>query len=650
MALISIKVDREGIAGEATYGKMYINIPKESYSVIKNRKIMLNQSQVAKFQKYKTSLGVGNVTINNDSRIMNYCKENSDGSAIFTCYTLEDLPRKVKIKKSTCIPTGTYVVTLVNSPKFGRGCPAINNVPNFDGIRIHAGTSHSWTDGCVLVGFERTSKNTRLSSAASAEAVLWTLLANLVNVGNSLNIVIKFTFKTELKDEVVSTPTETNVQEAISYMNSGFIGATNKNNYTSVGPAGDCGCYSLSQFDPDEKGDYAKQNVKKFLTKIADHVYDTVKNRVDIKSFTNGVASTGTTNVSIVQDKTNYKWVVPTKDNLELLLETYTNGRELNIKSSAEKTGTVVFDSSFKRTMEFEGEYIYDPLDTAFERNYGLTFKFDSEILEKYKVKNIKSITKKIARLIYKEKYWDAYNLGDLIEQDTADLLFDTLVCCGLNYGEKIIKKTIKENYGVSAPNETTTWKQYIDIIKYVGGPKFIGEILENRVVYHKSFVASNPQSVRYFDSWIDRCDSYRVEIANDNEDSNSNAKYFENVFGAIDEWLKNGKAESTEIYNGVYLTYNNSGMIMSYIPPTPKVIPNFVGIKEWGKICQMRIDAKTDWTIDIDSFQSAQWNIVSECLEKAFNTNIITPIPSSGSSSYGLFSGNISSFLVWSV
>ena len=39
-----------------------------------------------------------------------------------------------------------------------------------------------------------------------------------------------------------------------------------------------------------------------------------------------------------------------------------------------------------------------------------------------------------------------------------------------------------------------------------------------------------------------------------------------------------------------------------------------------------------------------------SECLEKAFNTNIITPIPSSGSSSYGLFSGNISSFLVWSV
>jgi len=650
MSLISIIVDREGIAGEATYGKLYINIPQISYQSIKNRKIMLSQTQVAKFQKYKTSLGVGKISMNDNSRISDYCSEKPDGSAIFACYTLEDLPRKVKIKKATCIPTGTYVVTLVNSPKFGRGCPAINGVPNFDGVRIHAGTSHKWTEGCILVGFERTTKNTRISSAASAEAVLWTVLANLVNVGNSLNIIIRFTFKTDLVNEVVPVPTQTNVQEALSYMNSGFIGATNKNNYVAVGPAGDCGCYSLSQFDPDEKGDYAKQNVKKFLTKIAEHVYDTVKNKVDIKSFTNGVASTGTTNVSVVQDKTNYKWVVPTKDNLELLLETYTNGRELNIKSNSDKIGTVLFEKSFERTMEFEGEYIYDPLDPAYERNYGLTFKFDSEILEKYNIKNIKSITKSIAKLIYKEKYWDNFYFGDLIDQDTADLLFDTVVCCGIEYGEKIIKKTIKENYGVSAPSETTTWKQYIEIIKYVGGPKFIGEILENRVIYHKSFIASKPQAVRYFDSWIERCDSYRIEITNDSEEGSSSSKYFENVFNAIDEWLKNGKAESTEIYNGVYLVYNNSNMVLSYIPPTPRVIPNFVGIKEWGKICQMRIDAKNDWSVDIESFQSAQWNIVSECLEKAFNTNIVTPLPSSGSSSYGMFSGNISSFLVWSV
>ena len=82
MSLISLIVDREGIAGEATYGKLYINIPQISYQAIKNRKIMLSQTQVAKFQKYKTSLGVGNISIDNDSRISDYCLENSDGPSV----------------------------------------------------------------------------------------------------------------------------------------------------------------------------------------------------------------------------------------------------------------------------------------------------------------------------------------------------------------------------------------------------------------------------------------------------------------------------------------------------------------------------------------------------------------------------------------
>ena len=57
-----------------------INIPQISYQSIKNRKIMLSQTQVAKFQKYKTSLGVGNISIDDDSRISDYCSEKPDGS------------------------------------------------------------------------------------------------------------------------------------------------------------------------------------------------------------------------------------------------------------------------------------------------------------------------------------------------------------------------------------------------------------------------------------------------------------------------------------------------------------------------------------------------------------------------------------------
>jgi Family of unknown function (DUF5675)/Phage tail lysozyme len=70
----------------------------------------------------------------------------------FECFTLEDKVRPVKIPKITAIPTGTYGVHLTFSPRFQRVVPAIEQVPNFLGIRIHAGNTAGHTEGCVLVG------------------------------------------------------------------------------------------------------------------------------------------------------------------------------------------------------------------------------------------------------------------------------------------------------------------------------------------------------------------------------------------------------------------------------------------------------------------------------------------------------------------
>jgi hypothetical protein len=71
---------------------------------------------------------------------------------IFECFTLEDLPRTVKIKGETCIPLGVYRVIVQNSPKFGRLMPYLVDVPNFTGIMIHSGNDKEDTHGCILVG------------------------------------------------------------------------------------------------------------------------------------------------------------------------------------------------------------------------------------------------------------------------------------------------------------------------------------------------------------------------------------------------------------------------------------------------------------------------------------------------------------------
>ena len=79
--------------------------------------------------------------------------------------SLEEI-RKIKIKGNTCIPYGTYNVTLdVYSPKFGSKSyykevcngkvPRLLNVKGFDGILIHVGdgpNGHRLTEGCVLIG------------------------------------------------------------------------------------------------------------------------------------------------------------------------------------------------------------------------------------------------------------------------------------------------------------------------------------------------------------------------------------------------------------------------------------------------------------------------------------------------------------------
>lgn len=117
------------------------------------------------------------------------CREHTENGVYFNGYTIgkmyingawvcdvvEDMDRgltdsmsekeiaKIKVKKQTAIPTGTYRVTMnVQSPKFSQYAfykslckgylPRLQKIKGFEGVLIHCGSSANSSAGCLIVG------------------------------------------------------------------------------------------------------------------------------------------------------------------------------------------------------------------------------------------------------------------------------------------------------------------------------------------------------------------------------------------------------------------------------------------------------------------------------------------------------------------
>ncbi len=129
----------------------------------------------------------------------------------FLCYTLEDAIRAKKIKHETCIDPGTYVIVLTLSQRFKTILPLLQNVPNFEGIRIHAGNTKEDTSGCILVG--NFFKDDEIHQSKLAMAKVLKVISEAIKQKEIIEITINNPVKKPI--EVVETKQETPVETTL---------------------------------------------------------------------------------------------------------------------------------------------------------------------------------------------------------------------------------------------------------------------------------------------------------------------------------------------------------------------------------------------------------------------------------------------------
>lgn len=108
------------------------------------------------------------------------------------CNILEDhLPTPyVKVPKVTCIPYGRFEVKWTFSNRFQKNTLQLMNVPQFEGIRVHSGTTEADTEGCLIPGIYLPAYPGMITSSRDSVKKVESIICPLLASGDTVYISI----------------------------------------------------------------------------------------------------------------------------------------------------------------------------------------------------------------------------------------------------------------------------------------------------------------------------------------------------------------------------------------------------------------------------------------------------------------------------
>lgn len=163
-----------------------------------------------------------------------------------------------------------------------------------------------------------------------------------------------------------------------------------------------------------------------------------------------------------------------------------------------------------------EGGYVNHPLDRGGATNYGVTLKTYRDLYGNDLDENdLKNMTVDIAKDIYKHEYYLDPKI-DKLDNELQGIVFDMAVNHGPIKAVKILQSAtnyfntdqlkIDGHIGPKTIQMTTQTLLFYD-------KKFINKIVDNRVVFYKDIVDNDKTQKIFLNGWIQRADSFRVDI-----------------------------------------------------------------------------------------------------------------------------------------
>jgi lysozyme family protein len=181
-----------------------------------------------------------------------------------------------------------------------------------------------------------------------------------------------------------------------------------------------------------------------------------------------------------------------------------------NLKSDFKAAQDIVkeVEAGYSNDKKDSGNYINTKNGRIFiGTNHGISAQILAEYLGRTPTqKEMKNLDYETALKIYKNKYWDAQNLGYYRDQNVANIIYDGCVNQGINGMKKILREVYYENGINISDNENPFNVKYIKITNHLDQKIFFNSIKSHRESRYRQAKTFKTHGT----GWLNRLDKFQ--------------------------------------------------------------------------------------------------------------------------------------------